>query len=247
MIEKRVLLLGRDKSFLINTSETFHCQYGTLNIKKIKKFGQKVKIGKECFMVVKPTIIDLLKKCRRIPQVVLPKDAAQIIAITGVSHGWKCLDAGSGSGFLALFLGHLVQPDGKVITYERNKRFAENVKKNIELCGLEKTVKIKNKDILKGFPERSLDLVTLDMMHAEKIVPKAHKAMKPGAWIVVYSPHIEQQKRVIEEMKKLSFTQVKTLENIQREWLVNNYKSGYTHPKPSGILHTGFMTFARKV
>ena len=70
-------------------------------------------------------IIETLKKVRRLPQVVLPKDAALIVAYTGLSPGWKVLDAGTGSAFLAIFLANLVKP-GKVITYEKNKDFAKN-------------------------------------------------------------------------------------------------------------------------
>jgi len=103
-------------------------------------------------------------------------------------------------------------------------------------------IEIKNDDV-KKFRERNLDLVTLDMKNAHELVEKVAKRLKPGGWLVVYSPHIEEQIRVIDEMKKHGFHIYATIENLQRRW-----KSlyGYTHPEPSGILHTGFMTFGRK-
>jgi len=235
-----ILLIGKERTFIVKEGEKFSSQYGIVDLKKVK-IGKKIKssTGHE-FIIAKPSIIDLLKKCRRMPQIIMPKDAASIISITGIEENWKILDAGSGSGFLSLFLGSFLK-SGKVYTYEKNEKFAENVKKNVELCGLEKIITVYNKDILKGFKEKNLDMATLDMIYAEKMVKKVHSALKPGGWIVIYSPHIEQQKKVREEMEKL-FYGIKTIENIQRSWQV----SEYTHPKPSGIMHTGFLTFGRK-
>ena len=37
-----------------------------------------------------------------------------------------------------------------------------------------------------GFSEKNLDLITFDMIHAEKMIPKAKKALNPGGWIFIY-------------------------------------------------------------
>ncbi|MEM7819704.1 MAG: tRNA (adenine-N1)-methyltransferase [Candidatus Aenigmatarchaeota archaeon] len=243
-----ILLLSKEKNFLVSKSlKVFQSQYGFVNLENITHYGQKIETSDgHKFTIVKPSVIDKLKKCKRMPQIVMPKDAAQIVAVTGLSNGWKCLDAGSGSGFLAIFIGNIVKPDGHVYTYEKNRKFADNVRKNVKLCGLEKIVTIINNDV-KNFKEKDLDLITIDMINAEKLIKKAYKNLKPGGWICIYSPHIEQQKNVVKEIEKLNFTQIQTIENIQRQWQVNSHDKGYTHPKPSGILHTGFMTFARKI
>jgi len=239
-----ILLLSRENSFLmVKTDKVLQTSQGFIDTNIIRHFGQEIKSSTgQKFIVAKPSFIDILRKCKRGPQIIMPKDAVHIIAITGLANGWKCLDAGSGSGFLAIFLGNMVKPDGSVTTYEKDEKFYENVRKNILFCGLDKTVKVINRDA-KKFEEKSLDLITLDMRNAEKMVKKCWKALKHGGWFCVYSPHIEQQKEVMEEMKKLDFTQIITIENIQRSWQV----SDFTHPKPSGIMHTGFMTFGRKV
>lgn len=242
----KILLIGKGK-FLVDTAQKrFHCHYGEIDLREIKRYGQRIRssLGYE-FIVVKPSIIDLLKKCKRGPQIVMPKDAATILAITGIENGWRCLDAGGGSGFLAIFLANIVKPGGKVFVYEKNKEYAKNVKENVMLCGLEKIIKVKNEDV-KNFKERNLDLITLDMKGAEKIIKKTYKALKHGGWLCIYSPHIEQQKAVVRKIENLGekhFAEVQTLENIQRFWQINDY----THPKPKQIIHTGFMTFARKI
>ena len=236
-----VLLLGKEKSYLVKPIK-FSCEFGTIDLKKLigKKFGIKTKIGKESFTVVKPNIIDFLKKAKRGPQVVLPKDASLIISITGCSPNWKVVDAGTGSGFLALFLGNL---GCKVYSYEKNKKFYEIAKKNIKNSGL-KNIKIKNYDITKGIKEKNIDLITLDMKNPEKVIKHAFKSLKPGGWIAIYSMHIEEVKKVFKELKKHDFTDLKIVENLQREW--QSIKN-FTRPKTHMLAHTGFLTFARKM
>lgn len=241
----KILLMSKQRSFLLDTAQKqFHSQYGIVNLTKIKKYGQEIKSSKGYeFVAVRPTIIDFLRKARRMPQIVTPKDAAQIIAITGVSNGWKCLDLGSGSGFLAIFLGSAVAPTGSVVTYEKNKNFAKNVARNVKFCGLEKIIKVKNKAAEK-FSEKDLDLITMDLIGAEKLVKKCEKALKHGSWLCSYSPHIEQQIKVRQEMEKQGFIHIRTLETSQREW---TSLKGYTHPRYGAIGHTGFMTIGRKM
>jgi len=193
------------------------------------------------------TILDLLAKTKRGPQVITPKDAAALVGLTGVSSGWKCLDAGSGSAWLAAFVGNLIRPNGKLISYERDERWFSVAKENIRFCGLDKIVKIKKGDVIKA-PElkkaNSLDLITLDAKEPELIVLKAAKALKPGGFLAVYSPHIEQQIAVVNAMRKAKFANIKSVETIQRPWHVG--PGPYTHPEISGLLHTGFWTVARK-
>ncbi len=239
--EDFILLLGEKKSFLVKP-HLFSCEFGKVDLRKLvgKKYGTKIKIGKEKFTVVKPTIIDLLKKAKRGPQVVLPKDASLIISITGCSPGWKVVDAGTGSGFLALFLANI---GCKVYSYEKRKDFYEIAKKNVKLFGF-KNVFLKNKDIKKGIKEKNVDMVTLDMKNPEKVIKHAFKALKPGGWIAIYSMHIEEVKSVINELKKYKFSDIRILENFQREW---QSIGNLTRPKTHMLAHTGFLTFARKL
>ncbi|MFH1631024.1 MAG: methyltransferase domain-containing protein [Candidatus Aenigmatarchaeota archaeon] len=245
MLKGKIVLLGKEKLFIIDLDQKkFSCQYGFVDLTKIKRYGQKIICGSEELVALKPTMIDLLGKCKRGPQIIMPKDAAQIVATTGATDGWRCLDAGGGSGFLSIFLANIVSPNGRITTYEKEKRNYEIIRYNIRYCSLDKIIKLKNADALR-FTEKNLDLVTLDMKDVVKMVPKVFKVLNPGGWLVVYSPHIEQQKDVSKKMRSSGFVQMKTIENIQREWKFG--EGGFTHPKPSGIMHTGFLTFGRKV
>ncbi len=184
----------------------------------------------------------ILENLKRLPQVVLPKDAALILAYTGIPTNAKIVDAGAGSGFLSIFLGYYCQK-GKITTYEKNPEFAKVVQENIKITKL-KNIKVKNKDILEsGIEETNLDLVTLDMKACERVIPEAHKKLKKDGWLAIYSPYIEQVIKVLEEMKKYKFKEIKTVENIVREW---QSEYGFTRPKTQGIMHTGWLTFGKK-
>jgi len=189
----------------------------------------------------KETLLDRLKKLKRLPQIVTPKDASLILGYTGISPASLVIDAGSGSGFLSIFLAYYCR-EGKVITYEKRSDFAKVVRENVKLSGL-KNIVVKEKDILEGIEEKNVDLITLDMKGAEKVVKNAFQILKPGGWLVVYSPYIEQVILVRNEIERLDFNQIKTVENIVREWRVGRH----TLPEVSGVMHTGWLTFARKI
>ena len=179
------------------------------------------------------------KKAKRGPQVILPKDAGLIVTYSGLSSGSNILDAGTGSGWLAIFLGNLAYP-GKVHTYEKRKEFYELAKKNIEASGL-RNIKIYNDNIRKAKIKSKYDLITLDLQQPYDIIRTLDKSLKEKGVFVIYSPNIEQIKQSIEVFKELEY-KVRTFENIVREWQI-----GFSsRPLHSGILHTGFLCFGYK-
>jgi len=244
---EKVLLLGKDSKYIIEVGiGKYQTKEGIVDISSIKnkKFGQEVKthLGKK-LLIVQPTISDLLqKRAKRLPQIIMPKDAALILSYTGINPGSLVVDAGTGSGFLSMFIANYIRP-GRVVTYEIDRAAAKLSKQNFKRVGLEKFIRLKQKDIRKGIDERNVDLVLLDMKYAERVVRHAFKVLRPGGWLVVYSPYIEQVKAVTEQMEKKDFSKPKTVENIVREWQVRSH----TLPERAGIMHTGFLTFARKV
>lgn len=244
MKDEYILLLGGRNYLLKKSKGKFNTHFGEIDLSKLtkKKIGDKIKTHTgETFIIASPTFMDLLaKKAKRLPQIITPQDASLILAYTGISTKSLIVDAGSGSGFLSIFLAHYCN-NGKVISYEINKKFAKVAQDNVKLIGL-KNVTIKNKDVLKGIDEKNVDLVTLDMKNAEASIKNAYKALKTGGWLVVYSPYIEQVKEVVKKMNEFGFINILTVENIRREWQV----SDYTRPKTLGVVHTGWLTFGRK-
>ncbi|MFA4819405.1 MAG: methyltransferase domain-containing protein [Candidatus Aenigmatarchaeota archaeon] len=185
--------------------------------------------------------IDTERKYKRGPQIITRKDAGAIVAETGLQPDWRCLDLGGGSGFLALFLANLVT-NGSVTCYEIKKEHAAIIKENILRSGF-KNIKLVNKPG-EDFIGKNFDLVTMDMKGAERVIPKIYAALKKGGYVAAYSPHIEQQISIVSAMEKAGFSNIRIEENIQREW---TSVAGFTHPKPSQVVHTGFITIGRKI
>lgn len=185
---------------------------------------------------------DLLKKAKRGPQVVLLKDAAIIAAYTGLRNGDLVVDAGTGSGWLVGYLAQIVAPDGRVITYEKRKEFAKIAKANFKLFGLN-NIELKQRDIFEGIDERDVDLITLDLKDAHKLIPQAEAALKRRGWLVAYLPQITQ---VLEFERSLppTFKLKKVLEIIERPWII---KDKIARPEQKILSHTAFLLFVRKV
>ncbi|MFA5412359.1 MAG: methyltransferase domain-containing protein [Candidatus Micrarchaeia archaeon] len=180
----------------------------------------------------------ILRKLRRGPSVMLPKDVGMIVSYTCLGKDSLVVDAGAGTGFNAIMLGRIAK---KVVSYERREEFAKLAAENVKSLGM-KNVKIKNADIIEGIEEKDLDLVTLDMPESEKVVPLAHAALKEGGYCVGYLPNIEQAKEFYMEAQK-SFREVFMLENIVREYEVRDFG---VRPKHVGLMHTAYLVFARK-
>ena len=209
-----------------------------------KEYGTQCEIGSKKFWILKPSLQDKILGIKRKAQIILPKDAAQIIINCSVSPGDTILEAGIGSGSLTMVLANAVAPNGKIISYDTRQDFIDHAMKNLGSAELEKHVKTKLKDVTKGIEEKDLDSVILDIPNPWDAVSHAWHALKAGGYLCTYSPLVSQVERTVKEIKKHSFIELKTFENIQREMVVSEYG---TRPSFEMLGHTGYLTFARKV
>jgi tRNA (adenine57-N1/adenine58-N1)-methyltransferase len=246
--ERIVLIDERGRKYLVRAERRqLQTDLGVVELGEAigKEPGEKLKshLGKE-FVLLRPLIVDYLQKLRRVPQIMLPKDAAMIVAHTGVGPGSFVVDAGVGSGSLAIFLGNIVRPNGRVVSYEVREDFKRVAEANIQMAGLGEIVSVKLKDIYEGIDERGLDLVTLDLPQPERVLPHAETALKPGGYLAVFSPCIEPVQRFHEELPKYRFVHGRTMECLVREFEISH---GATRPSTRMVAHTGYLTFARRI
>jgi tRNA (adenine57-N1/adenine58-N1)-methyltransferase catalytic subunit len=237
----KIIIDPKGKKFLLKKEEKeLHTQHGV--IKVAKKDGPiKSHMGTD-YVQTEANFIDLLLQCKRGPQVVLPKDAASIVAHTSLQPGAKVVDAGAGSGWLSSFLANYVGPTGSVTSYEKRKDFHDIAKENFKFLGL-KNIKLKNADITKGIKERKLDLITLDLLTPTK-VPNIPKALKAGGYVVAYVPHLEQADEFIAFAKEQGLFFERAIEVIEREWTLKGSK---LKEKMGSISHTAYLVFCRNV
>ena len=242
---KKILIIRQGRKFYAKDLEQdLHTQYGFVKKDELKKAkeGDLIKSNTDKgFFIFEPSFIDLHRKIKRDAQIIPLKDVGFIIAETGINKESRILDAGSGSGALACLLASIAK---EVITCEIREDFIEIVKSNIEFLGL-KNIKIKNKDIYQEIDEKNIDVATLDVPEPWKAIENCSKALKPGGFLVSYSPSVPQVADFVNAIRKNeNFIYLKTVEIIEREWEVEERK---VRPKSTGIGHSGFISFARKV
>ena len=220
MIKKILLTKTGYEFFVKDLNQDYHTKSGFIKKSDLKKTNTLVKTNKgEEFFILEPNFTDKFKKIKRGPQIITPKDIETIIAETGINKNSVILDAGGGSGSLSCFLANLTK---KVYCYEIRKDFVKIIKENQKLLEI-KNLTIKNKDITKGITEKSLDLITLDLTEPWHIIKYAEKSLKPGAYLIAYLPTITQFTEFIEKRKSSKkIFYLKTLENLQRNWIINN-------------------------
>ncbi len=242
---KKILVADDGKKFFVrNLAEDFHTQFGFIHKAALAKAKPgdilKTNTGKE-LSVFEPSFMDIYSRIKRAPQIIPRKDIAAIIAETGIGKDSTIVDAGTGSGALALFLANIAK---KVVSYELREDFAKVAGENVKFMGM-KNLAIRNKDVYAGIEEKNVDVVTLDLAEPWKAVGHAAKALKVGGFIVSYSPTIPQVADFVTAAAKIKgLVLIKTIEIIEREWELNER---VIRPLSQQIGHSGFLTFVRKV
>lgn len=179
------------------------------------------------------------RKLKRGPQVILPKDIGLILGYTGVGKNSVCVDAGTGSGWLAVALARVSR---HVTSYDVREDFLKIAEKNRIIEGLD-NLDLVNKDVTKGIKEKDVDLVTLDLPNSDRAVRHAYKALKADGYVVGYLPHMEQVKKFVKALERYKFRTVFTIEAIVRDMLV---RQEGMRPSTKGVWHTAYLVFAQK-
>jgi tRNA (adenine57-N1/adenine58-N1)-methyltransferase len=246
--EKIVLIDSKYKKYIIKIEDKTDKYKGIGVFNPIslegKKYGIKTQIGNKNLWILKPSLMDKLQSLKRNAQIILPRDAAHIIINCSIESGNNIVEAGIGSGSLTIALASMVSPNGKIISYDTRKKFIDHALKNIKTANLLNLVSTKLKDITKGIDEKDIDAVILDIPNPWDAIEYAWGSLKIGGYFCSYSPLISQVENTVKKLKKQSFIEIKTIENIQRDLITT--ENG-TRPSFNMLGHTGYLTFARKV
>jgi tRNA (adenine57-N1/adenine58-N1)-methyltransferase len=164
---------------------------------------------------------------------------------TGAAAGDRVLDAGTGTGVLAAYLG---RAGCEVTTYEQDPEFAEVARENMALAGVEDRVEVRTGDVLEAVGDGDLDgtafdLLTLDTADAPAVVEHAPELLVAGGFLAAYVPFVERAREVAEAAREAGLGSLETLETIQREM---EFDDRGTRPSTAGVGHTGYLAFARR-
>jgi len=238
----RALLLVRDdREYLCRPGEELQTDLGVLTVPESPEPGDVVEshLG-EAFRVRRLRGPDLFHHFERTGAPILPRDAGLVIGHTGVESGDRVLDAGTGTGVLAAYLGRI---GAEVLTYERKVEFADVARANMHLAGLEDAVDVRTGDVLDDVEDLAgFDALTLDTEDAPAMVDAAPDVVVPGGALAVYSPFVEHTREVVEAARAVGLDGIETFETIQRRM---DFDERGSRPSTAGVGHTGYLTFGR--
>jgi tRNA (adenine57-N1/adenine58-N1)-methyltransferase len=237
-----ILLVRGDREFLVAPGEELHTDLGVVEAPEDATAGETVEshLG-EPFTVRELRGPDLFNHLERTGAPMMPKDIGLVVGHTGAAAGDCVLDAGTGTGVLAAYLGRF---GADVVTYERDAEFAEVARENMELAEVEGTVDVRTGDVTEHLADLSgFDLLTLDTENAPEVVAQADDLLVSGGYAAVYSPFVENARDAELAAREAGLADVETLETIQRRMDVDDRGS---RPSTAGVGHTGYLLFARK-
>jgi len=238
-----VLLTRGDREFRCEPGEELHTDLGVLTVPDDPESGDTVEthLG-EPFTVRELRGPDLFDHLDRTGAPMMPKDIGLVMGYTGACGEDRVLDAGTGTGVLAAYLG---RAGADVLTFERDPEFAEQARENMALAGVADTVEVRTGDLREEIDELgTFDLLTLDTGDAPAIVERAPEVLVHGGHVVTYSPFVENARKSAEAAREAGLAEVETRETIEREM---TFDDRGTRPSTAGVGHTGYLTFARKV
>ena len=247
---ERVLLIDpKDRRYLITLVDgaTFHTHAGVVAHDDLIGSSEGHSItgstGRS-FLVLRPTLSDVVLKMPRGAQVIYPKDLGAILIAADIGPGQRVLEAGVGSGALSMTV---LRAGASIVGYELREDFAERARKNvIAALGPDPSYRVEIRDVTQGIDERDLDRILLDMPEPHKVVAAAGAALRPGGILLAYLPTINQTallRQALDE-RDAPFGLAETQEVIRRTWHV---EARSVRPDHRMVGHTGFLTTARRI
>jgi tRNA (adenine57-N1/adenine58-N1)-methyltransferase len=250
---ERVLLVDRkDRRYLVtlHPGRSFQSHAGVIEHDSVigRSEGEEVEAHQRDgrvtssarYLVLRPTLADVVVGMPRGAQVIYPKDLGAILIAADIFPGARVLEAGVGSGALSMAMLRA----GAVITgYELRPDFAERARTNVEaFLGPDQPYSVLERDVYLGIETDGLDRVVLDLAEPWQVVTHAEKALAPGGIFLAYLPTINQTAELRGALERSAFAMAETFEILRRTWHIEGRS---VRPDHRMVAHTGFITHAR--
>jgi len=244
-----LLIDSKDRRYLLTleADKEFHTHSGYLSHNDLvkSKEGEQVKLSSgKTYLLVRPTMSDVILKMPRAAQIIYPKDIGHILLAADIFPGVKVLESGIGSGGLSIAM---LRAGAQIFGYEVREDFANRAEKNVVNFlgkGALLNYQILIKDIYEGIDHSDFERVVLDLPEPWKTVPHLPTCMVPGGILVAYTPSITQATRLRESLNSTDFVMQETFEVSRRTWHIEGQA---VRPEHRMVGHTGFITQARFV
>ena len=220
-------------------------------ILKTTQNGERVTIGQKVLTRVEVGLPELRKGMKRRAQIINPKDAGFLLAWMGIGSGQCVLEAGHGSGGLALHLASILGENGTLVSVENRPEHAD--------VGRENMMRAENS--LKEFPTWKLiegdiaeitlddlvdefDAIILDLPEPWPVISSLAKKLRHGGRIACYCPVSSQLERSWEACEEAGLNVDWAGEIIERVW--TKASRGGVRPGNTPMGHTAFLLIAER-
>lgn len=194
------------------------------------------------FLVLRPTLADLVVKMPRGAQVIYPKDLGAILVAADLFPGARVLEAGVGSGSLSMAA---LRAGCEVTGYEVREDFAARARANVAAyLGDDVSYDVQIRDVYEGIDPGGFDRILLDLPEPWRVLPHAAEALVPGGIVLAYLPGINQTAELRGHLEHHGFGFAETVEILRRTWYIEGRS---VRPDHRMVAHTGFLTSARRI
>jgi len=206
-----------------------------------------VSSGGERLVALRPRLADYVLKMSRGATVLYPKDVGPLLVWADIAPGSVVVEAGTGSGALAMALVRAVGPQGRVVSVERREDHAAIAKARIEAFfgEIPSNLELRIGEVAEVAPEVEPDRLVLDIPEPFGVVEvAAGSGLQSGGVFCSYVPTVPQMAQTAAALDDAGcFVDIVQFEVLHREWVAHGRS---LRPSQQMVGHTGFLTVARK-
>jgi len=245
--DKVLLVDNKDRRYLITLKDggEFHSHTGVIAHDEIigAPEGTAFRSSRGSrFVAFRPRLSDFVLEMPRGAQVIYPKDLGPLLLLADIHPGVRVVESGVGSGALSMAM---LRAGADVVGYELREEFASRAMENVRgfLGGdAAQRYRVELRNCYDGIDETEVDRVVLDLPEPWQVVKHAERALRPGGFLVAYTPTIVQAVQLRETLESSRFALPETLEVLHRSWHIEGQS---VRPDHRMVAHTGFLTAAR--
>lgn len=233
----------------LTTGGAFHFDKGTVDHDDLigAQEGVTVRSSNQSPVVaLRPGYAEYVLNMKRGAAVMYPKDSAAMLMWADVAPGCTVVEAGTGSGALAMAAARAVGPAGRVVSVERRDDHHRHARRLVAsfAAAVPDVIEFRLGEAADVIAEVGPDRVLLDLPEPWDLVPVAAEHLPGGGGLASYLPTVPQVQALREAIADAGvFVDVDTFEVLMRHWAVDGRS---VRPEHRMVGHTGFVTVARK-
>ncbi|KAK0050345.1 tRNA (adenine(58)-N(1))-methyltransferase catalytic subunit TRMT61A [Biomphalaria pfeifferi] len=212
---------------IVKKGQTHQTKFGALPHDTLigKQYGSKIQCPKGWIIILHPTPEFWTMCLPHRTQILYSTDISMIVFQLDLKPGSTVAEAGTGSGSLSHAIIRTILPKGHLYTFEFHKERYMKASEEFIQHQIGDYVTVTHRDVCgEGFQLKNLvDAVFLDLPRPWECIQSAKEAIKKeGGRLCSFSPCIEQVQKTCEELTKLGFTDITTMECLVRNINVQN-------------------------